>query len=78
LKDDVWELYDVRSDFSLANDLATKRPEKLAELQAMFMKEAEKYHVLPSTTGCSSASTRPPSAGRPDGWTPRRSRWPRA
>jgi arylsulfatase len=47
LKDDVWELYDVRSDFSLANDLATKRPEKLAELQAIFMKEAEKYHVLP-------------------------------
>ena len=47
LKDDVWELYDVRSDFSLANDLATKRPEKLAELQAMFMREAERYHVLP-------------------------------
>jgi len=47
LKDDVWELYDVRSDFSLANDLAAKNPKKLAELQAVFMKEAEKYHVLP-------------------------------
>jgi arylsulfatase len=47
LKDDVWELYDVRSDFSLANDLAPKNPKKLAELKALFMKEAEKYHVLP-------------------------------
>jgi arylsulfatase len=47
LKDDVWELYDVRSDFSLANDLAAKNPKKLAEMQALFMKEAEKHHVLP-------------------------------
>jgi arylsulfatase len=44
---DVWELYDVRSDFSLSNDLAAKNPKKLAELQALFMKEAEKHHVLP-------------------------------
>jgi len=47
LEKDVWELYDVRSDFSLANDLAAKNPKKLAEMQAIFMKEAEKYHVLP-------------------------------
>jgi arylsulfatase len=47
LKDDVWELYDVRADFSLSNDLAAKNPKKLAELKALFMKEAEKYHVLP-------------------------------
>jgi arylsulfatase len=47
LDQDVWELYDVRADFSLANDLAAKNPEKLAELQALFMKEAEKHHVLP-------------------------------
>jgi len=47
LKDDVWELYDVRSDFSLANDVAAKNPKKLAELQATFMKEARKYSVLP-------------------------------
>ena len=43
----AWELYDVRSDFSLANDLAAKNPKKLAELQALFLKEADKYHVLP-------------------------------
>ncbi|MEF9943033.1 MAG: arylsulfatase, partial [Burkholderiaceae bacterium] len=47
LKDDVWELYDVRSDFSLANNLAAKQPKKLAELQKVFLAEAAKYNVLP-------------------------------
>ncbi len=47
LKDDTWELYDTRADFSLANDLARANPSKLAELQALFMKEAARYHVLP-------------------------------
>jgi arylsulfatase len=40
-------LYDTRSDFSLAEDLASKHPQKLAELQAVFLQEAEKHHVLP-------------------------------
>ena len=40
LKDDVWELYNVDEDFSQANNLAKKHPEKLKELQAVFMKEA--------------------------------------
>jgi arylsulfatase len=47
LAEDVWELYDVRSDFSLANDVAAKNPAKLKEMQALFLAEAEKYHVLP-------------------------------
>jgi arylsulfatase A-like enzyme len=47
LTEDIWELYDVANDFSLANDLSAKNPEKLKELQALFMKEAEKNHVLP-------------------------------
>lgn len=47
LESDVWELYDMRSDFSLATDIAAQNPGKLAELQAAFMKEAEKHHVLP-------------------------------
>ena len=34
-------------DFSETNDLAASNPEKLKELQALFMKEAEKYRVLP-------------------------------
>jgi arylsulfatase A-like enzyme len=47
LADDKWELYDTRTDFSLANDLAAQNPAKLKELQALFIKEAEKYRVLP-------------------------------
>lgn len=43
----AWELYDTRTDFSLANNLAAKNPKKLAELQALFLKEAAKYGVLP-------------------------------
>jgi arylsulfatase len=47
LEDDVWELYDARADFSLANDLATKNPQKLKEMQGLFLTEAVKYSVLP-------------------------------
>jgi arylsulfatase len=47
LEEDVWQLYDLRSDFSLSTDLAARHPEKLKELQALFMEEAAKYHVLP-------------------------------
>jgi len=47
LDKDTWELYDTRTDFSLANDLATKFPEKLAEMQDLFLSEAVKYSVLP-------------------------------
>jgi arylsulfatase A-like enzyme len=47
LEDDVWELYDARTDFSLANDIAAKNPQKLKEMQDLFMTEAVKYSVLP-------------------------------
>ncbi len=47
LADDTWELFDTRKDFSLARDLTGEHPEKLAELQSVFMEEARKYHVLP-------------------------------
>ncbi len=47
LAEDIWELYDTRNDFSLINDLSQAQPEKLAELQKLFMSEAEKNHVLP-------------------------------
>jgi arylsulfatase len=43
----AWELYDTRSDFSLANDLAKQNPQKLAELEAVFLQQARQYHVLP-------------------------------
>jgi arylsulfatase A-like enzyme len=47
LENDVWELYHVDQDFSQANDLARKQPEKLKQLQSVFMKEAVRNHVLP-------------------------------
>ncbi len=34
--EDKWELYNVEEDFSSANDLAAKNPEKLKEMQALF------------------------------------------
>jgi arylsulfatase len=45
--EDKWELYHVDEDFSSANDLAGKNPDKLKELQALFLKEAEKNRALP-------------------------------
>jgi len=47
LAEDIWELYNVNEDFSLSNDLSQEYPEKLKELQDLFMKEGEKYNVLP-------------------------------
>ena len=47
LENDKWELYDTRSDFSLANDLAATNPDKLRAMQDLFMKEAVTYPVLP-------------------------------
>ena len=43
----MWELYNVDEDFSQANNLAAQKPEKLKELQDLFLKEAERNHVLP-------------------------------
>ncbi|MFO7646207.1 MAG: arylsulfatase [Desulfosarcina sp.] len=45
--DSAWELYDTRTDFSLINNLADNHPEKLAELKALFLQEAERNHALP-------------------------------
>jgi arylsulfatase A-like enzyme len=44
--DDVWELYGP-DDWTQAHDLAGEQPEKLAELQRLFLIEAGKYNVLP-------------------------------
>jgi arylsulfatase A-like enzyme len=44
--DDVWELYGP-DDWTQAHDLAAEQPEKLHELQRLFLIEAAKYNVLP-------------------------------
>jgi arylsulfatase len=46
-QDDVWELYDTNSDWTQARDLAAEMPEKLQELQQLWLEEARKYNVLP-------------------------------
>jgi arylsulfatase len=46
-QDDVWELYDTNTDWSQAHDLAAEMPEKLGELQELWLEEARKYNVLP-------------------------------
>jgi arylsulfatase len=42
-----WELYNVENDFSEADNLADKYPDKLHDLQLLFYAEAAKYNVLP-------------------------------
>ena len=47
LEDDVWELYDLRNDFTAAVDLAASNPKKLDEMKAIFTREAIKHKVFP-------------------------------
>ena len=42
-----WKLYHIAEDYSEYNDLASKMPDKLKEMQALFQTEAAKYHLLP-------------------------------
>jgi arylsulfatase len=44
--DDVWELY-APDDWSQANNIAASNPEKLKELQQLFLLEGAKYNVFP-------------------------------
>lgn len=46
-EDDCWELYRLHDDFSESEDLAARYPEKLAELVALWWREAERNAVLP-------------------------------
>ncbi len=45
--EDIWELYDGTTDWTQAHDLAAEHPDKLAELQRLFLLEAGKYEVFP-------------------------------
>jgi arylsulfatase len=47
VEDYKWELYNLNDDFSQANNLAAQMPDKLKEMQALFVQQATKYHVLP-------------------------------
>jgi arylsulfatase A-like enzyme len=62
---DKWELYNTTEDFSCANDLAARNPDKLKEMQAAFLSEAVKYNVLPLDDRIYERFN-PAVAGRPD------------
>ena len=47
MNDYKWELYNIAEDYSQYNDLSAKNPDKLKELEAVFMTEAGKYQVFP-------------------------------
>lgn len=65
LDEDVWELYDLNSDFTSAVDLASSHPEKLKEMKALFDSEAIKYKVFPIDDRKAERIV-PAVAGRPD------------
>jgi arylsulfatase len=62
--DDKWELYDTNKDWSQANDLAKQMPEKLHQLQRLWLIEATRYNVLPLDDRVGERMN-PDMAGRP-------------
>jgi len=80
-----WELYNIADDYSQNDDLAAKFPDKLKELQELFLVEADKYQVFPldnsilerlltprpsSTAGRTEFTYSGEMAGLPDGSVP--------
>ncbi|WP_312168666.1 arylsulfatase [Microbacterium sp.] len=61
---DVWELYDTSVDWTQSNDLASTHPEKLAELQQLFLIEAARHNVFPLDDRAAERMN-PAIAGRP-------------
>jgi arylsulfatase len=61
-EEDTWELYHIDEDWSQANDLAKKNPEKLAEMKSMFLIESTKYKNLPIGGGLWSVVYHPEDA----------------
>ena len=64
LDDDVWELYDTTKDWSQSHDLAAEMPDKLRELQRLWLIEATRYKVLPIDDRLFEKMN-PDTAGRP-------------
>jgi arylsulfatase len=61
--DDVWELY-APGDWTQANDLSKENPEKLHQLQRLWVMEAGRYKVLPLDDRVFEKMN-PDTAGRP-------------
>jgi len=63
--EDEWELYNTNEDWSQAKDLSKEMPEKLRELQDLFLVEAARYNVFPLDDRRYERFN-PAIAGRPD------------
>jgi arylsulfatase A-like enzyme len=48
---DVWELYNLKTDFSQADNLAAKEPKRLERMKALFLKEAKANKAFPIGAG---------------------------
>jgi arylsulfatase len=48
---DVWELYDLRHDFSQASDVAAEDPDRLAAMKQLFLEQARANKVFPVGAG---------------------------
>lgn len=64
LDDDVWELYDTSKDWTQAKDLSKEMPDKLRDLQRLWLIEATRYKVLPIDDRMME-KINPDTAGRP-------------
>jgi Sulfatase len=62
--EDVWELYDTSTDWTQAHDLSAEQPEKLADLQQLWLIEAVRHNVLPLDDRAAERMN-PVIAGRP-------------
>ncbi|HWE18237.1 MAG TPA: arylsulfatase [Hyphomicrobiaceae bacterium] len=63
--DDSWELYDTTKDWSQSKNIASEHPDKLRELQRLWLIEAVKYNVLPLDDRFAERAN-PEIAGRPE------------
>lgn len=67
LNNQVFQLYDLTTDWNQTNDIAEQHPDKVEQMRAMFLEEAKKYQVLPlnASVGARVAAERPSlTAGR--------------
>ncbi len=64
MEEDIWELYDTNFDWTQSHDLASQQPEKLRELQRLFLIEAARHNVLPLDDRAAERAN-PDLAGRP-------------
>lgn len=67
LDNQVFQLYDLNTDWNQTNDIAAQHPDKVKEMRGMFLEEAKKYQVLPlnASVGARVAAARPSlTAGR--------------